>query len=127
AIGPKTKALFITHLAGQMCDMEPLNQLAGDHGLRLVEDCAHAQGATYRGQGAGTFGDVGCFSFHAIKNMSTLGEGGMITTRRDDYALKIPWLRSMGSRYPDDPYDDGRPGPRPYDVDDVDGYVPSNL
>jgi dTDP-4-amino-4,6-dideoxygalactose transaminase len=59
--------------------------------------------------------------------MTTLGEGGMITTTRDDFALRIPWLRSMGSRYPGDDFDDGTPGPRPYDIDDVGGFIPSNV
>jgi perosamine synthetase len=125
-ITPRTKAIFVTHLAGQMCDMEPILAIAGEHDLLVVEDCAHAHGAQYLGRFAGSFGDVGCFSFHAIKNMTTLGEGGMITTGRDDYAVKIPWLRSMGSRYPDDPQEDGTPGPRPYEVDDVDGFIPGN-
>ncbi len=127
AITPRTKALFITHLAGQICDMDSITQIAREHGLLIVEDAAHAQGATYKGRYAGSFGDVGCFSFHAIKNMTTLGEGGMLTTSRDEYAVKIPWLRSMGTRYPDDPHDDGTPGPRPYDIADVDGLIPSNL
>jgi perosamine synthetase len=127
AVTPRTKALFVTHLAGQICDMDAILQIACEHGLLVVEDCAHTQGASFRGRFAGSFGDVGCFSFHAIKNMTTLGEGGMVTTNRDDFAVRIPWLRSMGSRYPDDPHDDGTPGPRPYGVDDVDGYVPSNL
>lgn len=126
-ITPRTKALFVTHLTGQMCDMDALRSIADRHGLLMVEDCAHAQGATYKGAFAGSFGDMGCFSFHAIKNMTTLGEGGMLTTGRDDFATKIPWLRSMGTRYPDDPHDDGTPGPRAYEVDDVDGYVPGNL
>ena len=124
---PRTKALFVTHLAGQICEMDAIISIAREHGLLVVEDCAHAQGATYKGAFAGSFGDIGCFSFHAIKNMTTLGEGGMLTTGRDDYATKIPWLRSMGTRYPDDPHEDGTPGPRPYDVDDVDGYVPGNV
>lgn len=124
---PRTRAIFVTHLAGQMCDMDAILEIARRHDLLVVEDCAHTQGATYKGRYAGSLGDVGCFSFHAIKNMTTLGEGGMVTTNRDDFAVKIPWLRSMGSRYPDDPHEDGTPGPRAYDVDDVDGYVPSNL
>ena len=112
SITPRTKAIFVTHLAGRMCEMDPILDIAQDHELLVVEDCAHAQGARYHGRFAGSFGDVGCFSFHSIKNMTTLGEGGMITTGRDEYAVKIPWLRSMGSRYPDDPQEDGSPGPR---------------
>lgn len=123
----RTRAIFVTHLTGQMCDMDAIMAIADEHGLLVVEDCAHAAGATYKGRFAGSIGDIGCFSFHAIKNMSTLGEGGMLTTSRDSFALKIPWLRSMGSRYPGDSFDDGSPGPRPYDIDDVDGTVPGNV
>jgi perosamine synthetase len=126
AITSKTVAIFVTHLAGQMCDMDPIMDIAKRYKLMVVEDCAHTAGATYKGKFAGSFGDVGTFSFHAIKNMSTLGEGGMLTTNRDDFAVKIPWLRSMGSRYLNDPNEDGTPGPREYDVDNVDGFVPNN-
>lgn len=126
-VTPRTRAIFLTHLTGQMCDMDAIVQIAYDHELLVVEDCAHAAGATYKGRFAGSIGDIGCFSFHAIKNISTLGEGGMVTTTEDEFALKIPWLRSMGSRYPGDSFDDGTPGPRPYDIDDVDGTIPSNV
>jgi perosamine synthetase len=127
AVTPRTRAIFLTHLTGQMCDMDAIMAIADEHDLLVVEDAAHAAGATYKGRFAGSIGDIGCFSFHAIKNMSTLGEGGMVTTRRDEFALKIPWLRSMGSRYPGDSFDDGTPGPRPYEIDDVDGTIPSNV
>ncbi len=127
AITNKTVALFVTHLAGQMCDMDPIMDIAKRYNLLVVEDCAHTAGATYKGKYAGSIGDVGTFSFHAIKNMSTLGEGGMLTTNRDNFAVKIPWLRSMGSRYLNDPHEDGSPGPREYDVDNVDGLVPNNF
>ena len=126
-VTPRTRAIFLTHLTGQMCDMDALTEIADEHGLLVVEDCAHAAGATYKGRFAGGIGDIGCFSFHAIKNISTLGEGGMLTTTKDEFALKIPWLRSMGSRYPGDNFDDGTPGPRPYEIDDVDGTIPSNV
>ncbi len=127
AVNEHTKAIFLTHLTGQMCDMDAIMEIADEHGLLVVEDCAHVQGGRYKGRGAGSIGDAGCFSFHAIKNITTLGEGGMITTNRRDFAINIPWLRSMGSRYPDDCFDDGAPGPRPYEIDDVAGVVPSNV
>lgn len=126
-ITDRTKAIFLTHIAGQVCDMDPIMELAERHGLVVVEDAAHAPGAAYKGRPAGSLGDIGCFSFHAVKNMTTLGEGGMLTTRHDDFALKIPWLRSMGSRYVGDPHEDGTPGPRQYDIARVNGFVPSNI
>ena len=82
AVTPRTKAIFLTHLTGQMCDMDAIMAIAEEHDLLVVEDAAHAAGATYKGRFAGSIGDIGCFSFHAIKNMSTLGEGGMLTPAR---------------------------------------------
>jgi perosamine synthetase len=93
-ITSKTKAIFVVHYAGLMCDMDPIMELAGEHGLAVLEDCAHAHGAEYKGRRAGTIGDVGCFSFHSLKNM-TMGEGGMITTSRDDLIEPISLLRNM--------------------------------
>ena len=127
AVTERTKAIFLTHMTGQMCDMDAIMEIADEHGLIVVEDCAHVQGARYKGRPAGSIGDAGCFSFHAIKNITTLGEGGMLVTKRRDFAIDIPWLRSMGSRYPGDCFDDGTPGPRPYDVDLVAGVVPNNV
>jgi perosamine synthetase len=79
-ITPRTKALLPVHLYGQCCDMDPLVELARGRGIRIIEDCAHAAGATYKGRPAGSLGDIGVFSFHQQKNMTTLGEGGMTTT-----------------------------------------------
>ena len=73
--------------------------LAHKHDLLVLEDAARAVGAEYKGRKVGSFGDIGTFSFHSIKNMTTLGEGGMITTSRDDYASITPMLRSMGVKY----------------------------
>lgn len=91
----KTKAIYVVHYGGQMCDMDPIMEIAKKHNLLVLEDCAHAPGAEYKGRKAGSIGDVGCFSFHSLKNMTTLGEGGMITTNRDDLAEKIDKLRCM--------------------------------
>lgn len=126
-VNTRTRAIFLTHLTGQMCDMDAIMSIAHEHDIRVVEDAAHAAGATFNGRSAGSVGDIGCFSFHAIKNMTTLGEGGMLTTKNDEFALRIPWLRSMGSRYPGDSFDDGSPGPRPYEIDDVDGTIAGNF
>ena len=80
AITPKTKAIIVVHAAGWPCDMEPITDLAREHGLRLIEDCAQAHGAKYKGQHVGTIGDVGAFSFCQDKIISTGGEGGMVVT-----------------------------------------------
>jgi perosamine synthetase len=93
-VTPKTKAIFVVHYAGQMCDMDPIMEIARAHNLFVLEDCAHAHGSEYKGRKAGTIGDAGCFSFHSLKNM-TMGEGGMITTNRDDLVERIELLRNM--------------------------------
>ncbi len=77
AISPKTKALMPVHFAGLAVDMDPVNQLAQKHGLRVIEDAAHAIGTSYQGRRIGSFGDLVCFSFHPNKNMTTI-EGGAI-------------------------------------------------
>jgi perosamine synthetase len=78
-----------------MCDMDAIMKIAKKHKLYVLEDCAHAPGAEYKGRRAGSVGDVGCFSFHSLKNMTTLGEGGMITTNHDEWADRIEALRCM--------------------------------
>lgn len=87
-ITPKTKAVICVHLAGWPCDMDGMMALAEQHGLFVIEDCAQAHGATYKGQPVGGLGHVGCWSFCQDKIMSTGGEGGMVTT--NDRAL---WSR----------------------------------
>lgn len=94
-VTPRTKAIYVVHYGGQMCDMDPIMEIARKHNLFVLEDCAHAPGATYKGRKAGSIGDVGCFSFHSLKNMTTCGEGGMITTNRDDFVDAIEKLRCM--------------------------------
>jgi len=79
-ITPRTKAILPVHLYGQCCNMDGLKKAVAGTNIRIVEDCAHAAGATYHGQQAGALGDIGVFSFHQQKNMTTLGEGGLITT-----------------------------------------------
>lgn len=81
-VNEKTKAIYVVHYGGQAVDMDPVMEIARKHNLRVVEDCAHAPGAKYKGRCLGTFGDVGCFSFHSLKNMTT-GEGGMLVTNDD--------------------------------------------
>jgi dTDP-4-amino-4,6-dideoxygalactose transaminase len=79
AITPRTRALLPVHMAMRFADMDGLLQLAREHDLKVVEDCAHAHGGQYKGRGAGSMGDAGCFSFQESKLM-TAGEGGMIVT-----------------------------------------------
>lgn len=83
-LGPKTKAIICVHLAGLPCDMGPILQLAEENHLRVIEDCAQAHGANYKGQPVGALGDAGAWSFCQDKIMSTGGEGGMVTTNDPD-------------------------------------------
>jgi dTDP-4-amino-4,6-dideoxygalactose transaminase len=79
-ITPRTRAIIVVHLAGWPCDMDPIMELAGRHGLKVIEDCAQATGAGYRGRPVGSLGHVGCFSFCQDKIITTGGEGGLLTT-----------------------------------------------
>ena len=125
-VTPRTRAIVVVHLYGLMCDMDPIVALARQDGLLLVEDAAQAIGARYKGRAAGTIGDFGCFSFHTHKNITTLGEGGMLTIASSRHAELVPGLRHNGMRaYPE------RPRywlPAMSDVDfDVDGLWPYNF
>ena len=91
----KTKAIIVVHYGGYPCDMRAIMEIAEDYKLKVIEDSAHAIGAEYEGQKCGTFGDIGCFSFFANKNLVT-GEGGMIVTNDDKLAEKIKIIRSHG-------------------------------
>ena len=95
---PNTKAVIPVHLYGQCCDMDAINALSREHGFAVVEDAAHALGAEYNGKKAGSMGATGCFSFHEQKNMSTLGEGGIITTNDPDLFERIALYRSHCTR-----------------------------
>jgi len=97
-ITPKTKAIVPVHLYGQCCDMDAIMAIADKHGLAVVEDACHTVGGTYKGRKAGSFGATGCFSFHEQKNMSTLGEGGMITTSDPEVFERIALYRSHCTR-----------------------------
>ncbi len=88
ALTPRTKAVMPVHFAGQACDMDRVLEIAQAHGVRVVEDAAHAFPASYRGRSIGSIGDVTCFSFYATKTLST-GEGGMATTNDDALAERM--------------------------------------
>ncbi|MBN1464905.1 DegT/DnrJ/EryC1/StrS family aminotransferase [candidate division KSB1 bacterium] len=93
-----TRVVVPVHLYGLPVNMLDLVRLANEYGLSIVEDCAQSPGASFNNQKVGTFGDFGCFSFHSQKNITTLGEGGMIVTNNDEYAEKILGLRKIGQR-----------------------------
>nr|MDO8109332.1 DegT/DnrJ/EryC1/StrS family aminotransferase [Candidatus Sigynarchaeota archaeon] len=97
-ITKKTKAICPVHLYGQPVDMDPILEIAKKHSLFVVEDAAHAPGAQYKGKKAGSIGTVGCFSFHEQKNMSTLGEGGMVTTNDDKINEQVRLYKSHCTR-----------------------------
>jgi len=98
AITPKTKAIMVVHLYGQPADMEPINDLAVKHGLKVIEDCAQAHGARYKGRRVGTLGDAAGFSFYPGKNLGAMGDGGAVTTNETELAERIVVLRNYGSK-----------------------------
>lgn len=97
AVGPATRAILAVHLYGHPTDIEPLEALATDHDLDLIEDCAEAHGARYRGRRVGGFGRVSCFSFYGNKIMTT-GEGGACCTSDQDLHQRMATLRDHGMR-----------------------------
>ncbi|MFD9895036.1 DegT/DnrJ/EryC1/StrS family aminotransferase [Amycolatopsis sp. NPDC059027] len=90
----RTKAILLVHFGGYPARMDEIMALARPRGITVVEDCAHALGAAYHARRPGALGDLGCFSFHSSKNITTLGEGGMITCHREDWAERLERLRS---------------------------------
>jgi dTDP-4-amino-4,6-dideoxygalactose transaminase len=98
AITPKTKAIMVVHLYGQTADMDTINAVAQKYGLKVIEDCAQAHGARYRGRRAGSLGDAAGFSFYPGKNLGAIGDGGAVTTNDPDLADRIRVLRNYGSR-----------------------------
>lgn len=95
AITPRTSAILPVHFAGRPCDMDAIMAIANKHGLAVIEDCAHAIETEYHGRKAGTFGDFGCFSFYATKNITT-GEGGMIIGRDEALVARARVLALHG-------------------------------
>ncbi len=95
AIGPFTRAILPVHLGGRPCDMDPIMEFAKRKNLLVIEDAAHCIEGIYRGQKVGNIGDAGCFSFYVTKNIVT-AEGGMITTRHNEWAAKLKSLALHG-------------------------------
>jgi dTDP-4-amino-4,6-dideoxygalactose transaminase len=98
AVTSKTKALLPVHLFGQPANLQPLQELAREHNLVLVEDCAQSFGADFGGTKTGAIGDVAAFSFFPSKNLGCYGDGGMVTTQSDEVAEKLRMLRNHGSK-----------------------------
>ncbi len=97
AITARTRAILVVHLYGKMCDMDPILRLADQYDLKVVEDCAQAHGAYYKGEKAGSFGDFGAFSFYPTKNLGALGDAGAITCKDEKLNKAIRTLRNYGS------------------------------
>ena len=98
-ITPNTKAIICVHLAGWMCDMDPIMQLAEEKGIFVIEDCAQAHGAMYKGKSAGSIGHIGAWSFCQDKIMTTGGEGGMVTTNDESLWKKMWSYKDHGKNY----------------------------
>lgn len=96
ALEQKPKAVIVTHLYGQLADIDELVRVARQAGVPLIEDCAQSHGATRNGRQAGSFGNIGCFSFYPTKNLGALGDGGAIVTSDVDLATRIRSLRQYG-------------------------------
>ena len=92
-----TKAIIPVHLYGQACDLDGVLRLARRRRLAVIEDCAQAAGASYRGRPVGSFGDAGCFSFYPTKNLGAAGDGGAVVTRSAEIARRVRLLRNYGT------------------------------
>ena len=97
AITDRTRAIIPVHLYGQMADMDPIMEVANQHGLYVIEDAAQAIGSEYRGRRAGAIGHLGCFSFFPSKNLGGFGDGGMVTSNDPDLAHRVRLLRNHGA------------------------------
>jgi dTDP-4-amino-4,6-dideoxygalactose transaminase len=97
AITERTRAIMAVHLCGQPADMDAINEVALRHDLMVIEDCAQAHGASYKGAGAGTLGFAAAFSFYPGKNLGALGDGGAVTTNNDELARRLRIMGNYGS------------------------------
>lgn len=96
AISPRTRAIVPVHIYGQPVDMEAILSIAARHGVRVIEDCAQAHGAIFRGRRVGSFGDIACFSFYPTKNLGAIGDGGMVVTSDEALAVEARLIREYG-------------------------------
>jgi len=96
-ITPNTKAIMPTHLYGKICEMDEIKSICKKHQLYLIEDCAQAHGAKYKGKQAGTFGEFGAFSFYPTKNLGALGDAGAVIMKEEAHFNKVKSLRNYGS------------------------------
>ena len=110
AIAPKTRAIIAVHLFGLSADMDAINAIAKKHNIAVIEDAACAIGTTYRGKPVGSLGDLGCFSFHPRKAITT-GEGGMVTTQSRELANEVAAYRNHGANRTKTPTD-----PKPWSM-----------
>ena len=102
AITPETKAILPVHLTGRPADMDPIMEVARAHDLHLIEDCAQAVFAEYKGQRVGSFGAIGCFSLHPLKTLNACGDGGVLTTNYPALYEQLKILRNIGLQTRDD-------------------------
>jgi aminotransferase EvaB len=117
---PKPKAVIVTHLYGQLADIEAIVNLANEAGVPVIEDCAQAHGASNNSHQAGSFGTVGCFSFYPTKNLGALGDGGAIVTDDNDIYIKLKQLRQYGWS---EKYNSTLPGGRNSRLDEIQAAV----
>jgi dTDP-4-amino-4,6-dideoxygalactose transaminase len=96
AITTRTKAIIPVHIYGQPADLNAILAISRQYGLRVIEDCAQAHGATYLGKRTGSIGDAGCFSFYPTKNLGAIGDGGMVVTNDAEIAERLKLLREYG-------------------------------
>lgn len=96
AITPRTAAIMVVHLTGRMCDMAAIMAIARRHGLAVIEDAAQAMGSSFQGRRAGSFGTIGCFSAHPVKNLNAAGDAGFIATSDPALAERLRLLRRQG-------------------------------
>jgi len=102
ALTPNTKAILPVHLTGKPADMDPILEIAREHKLQVIEDAAQAVGASYRGKKVGSFGAIGCFSLHPLKNLNACGDGGAMTTQDESLREKLAKFRNHGLRNRDE-------------------------